>query len=157
MPQRCAVVGVGQTHHKKIRSDVSIAGLVREAAQRALEDAECTWSASMLSSSAKHPTASKGSFNPKLFLAEALRWGGKPDAAGCTRPAASVDQRSSLPPILIESGIHERVLTWRGRSIRRQRAVGPAGGRSGGSGAGGTFGLDARLHRGTPKAPEHIG
>ena len=40
MAERCAVVGVGQTHHKKCRDDVSLAGLVREAADRALEDAE---------------------------------------------------------------------------------------------------------------------
>ena len=40
MAERCAVVGVGQTHHKKRRDDVSIPGLLREAALRALEDAE---------------------------------------------------------------------------------------------------------------------
>ena len=32
--QPVAVVGVGQTHHKRRRADVSIAGLVREAAQQ---------------------------------------------------------------------------------------------------------------------------
>jgi arginase family enzyme len=37
MAERCAVVGCGQTHHKKRRDDVSITGLVREAAERALE------------------------------------------------------------------------------------------------------------------------
>ncbi len=36
---RCAVIGVGQTKHASKRDDVSIAGLVREAAGRALEDA----------------------------------------------------------------------------------------------------------------------
>jgi acetyl-CoA C-acetyltransferase len=41
--QRCAVVGIGQTKHKKQRDDVSLPGLVREAAQRALDDAELTW------------------------------------------------------------------------------------------------------------------
>ena len=38
--QPCAIVGIGQTHHKKARRDVSFAGLVREAAQRALDDAQ---------------------------------------------------------------------------------------------------------------------
>ena len=42
--QRCAVVGVGQTHHRAARKDVSMAGLVREAAQEALEDAGMSWS-----------------------------------------------------------------------------------------------------------------
>ena len=36
MAERCAVIGVGQTHHKSKRDDVSIAGLVREAAKMAL-------------------------------------------------------------------------------------------------------------------------
>src|SRR4029450_171341 len=43
MSELCAVVGIGQTHHKSARPDVSIAGLVREAASRALEDAEMRW------------------------------------------------------------------------------------------------------------------
>src|SRR5204862_282306 len=43
MPEQCAVVGIGQTKHKKRRDDVSLPGLVREAAQRALDDAEMTW------------------------------------------------------------------------------------------------------------------
>ncbi len=34
-----AVVGVGQTHHKSRRLDVSFGGLVREAVFRALDDA----------------------------------------------------------------------------------------------------------------------
>ena len=37
-----AVVGVGQTHHKTRRRDVSFGGLVREAVFRALEDAQMT-------------------------------------------------------------------------------------------------------------------
>ena len=36
-------IGIGQTHHKKVRDDLSMAGLVREAAERALEDAEMDW------------------------------------------------------------------------------------------------------------------
>ena len=40
----CAVVGVGQTKYETTRGDVSMAGLVREAALRALEDAEMDWS-----------------------------------------------------------------------------------------------------------------
>ena len=39
MAERCAVIGVGQTVAKSKREDVSIAGLVREAALAALEDA----------------------------------------------------------------------------------------------------------------------
>ena len=43
MAQRCAVIGIGQTQHDSKRIDVSQFGLVREAAIRALEDAELTW------------------------------------------------------------------------------------------------------------------
>ena len=41
--ERCAVVGVGFTKMSKCRDDLSLAGLVREAAVRALEDDEMTW------------------------------------------------------------------------------------------------------------------
>ena len=43
MAQLAAVVGVGQTKYKTKRADVSIAGLVREAAQNALNDAGLGW------------------------------------------------------------------------------------------------------------------
>ena len=39
MKQQAAVLGVGQTRHRARRSDVSIAGLCREAVDRALADA----------------------------------------------------------------------------------------------------------------------
>ena len=42
--ERVAVVGIGQTRHQATRGDVSIAGLVREAAHEALADAEMDWS-----------------------------------------------------------------------------------------------------------------
>ena len=37
-----AVIGVGQTHHRAKREDVSMPGLLREAIDRALEDAQMT-------------------------------------------------------------------------------------------------------------------
>ena len=37
-----AVIGIGQTHHRAKRLDVSMAGLCREAMDRALEDAGWT-------------------------------------------------------------------------------------------------------------------
>ncbi|MGH3168426.1 MAG: thiolase domain-containing protein, partial [Trebonia sp.] len=39
MKQQAAVIGVGQTRHRSKRTDVSIAGLCREAVDRALADA----------------------------------------------------------------------------------------------------------------------
>ena len=43
MASLAAVVGIGQTRYKTRRGDVSIAGLVREAAVNALEDAGLGW------------------------------------------------------------------------------------------------------------------
>lgn len=40
---RAAVLGTGQTRHVAKREDVSMGGLVREAAQRALDDAGLAW------------------------------------------------------------------------------------------------------------------
>ena len=58
--QPCAVVGIGQTKHKKRRDDVSLPGLVREAAQRALDDAEHdAGPTSTPSCSARRPTRSR--------------------------------------------------------------------------------------------------
>ena len=43
MSRPCAVVGIGQTKYKRRRDDLSLDGLVREAALRALEDANLTF------------------------------------------------------------------------------------------------------------------
>ena len=60
MAERCAVIGVGQTHHKAKRDDVSIAGLVREAAKMALADADLDLVATSTPwSSARPPTCSR--------------------------------------------------------------------------------------------------
>ena len=43
MAERCAVIGIGQTEHSAKRVDVSLPGLLREAASRALEDARLSY------------------------------------------------------------------------------------------------------------------
>ena len=43
MAERCAVIGIGQTKYSKRAGDLSLDGLVRQAALRALEDAELTF------------------------------------------------------------------------------------------------------------------
>ena len=43
MANLAAVVGIGQTKYQTKRGDVSIAGLVREAAVNALQDADLGW------------------------------------------------------------------------------------------------------------------
>ncbi len=78
MAERCAVVGIGQTNHTKCRDDVSMAGLLREAASRALEDAEMTWKDIQAVVIGKAPDLFEGVMMPELYLADALGATGKP-------------------------------------------------------------------------------
>ena len=78
MPERCAVIGVGQTHHKAKRDDVSIAGLVREAAKMALADADLTWADIDAVVIGKAPDMFEGNMMPEIYLAPALGAVGKP-------------------------------------------------------------------------------
>jgi acetyl-CoA C-acetyltransferase len=110
MAERCAVVGIGQTKHAARRDDVSIAGLVREAALRALEDAEMTWRDIEAVVIGKAPDLFEGVMMPELYLADALGAAGKPMLRVHT--AGSVGGSTALAAAsVIQSGIHERVLT----------------------------------------------
>jgi len=70
--ERTAVLGVGQTHYRSTRGDVSIAGLVREAALRALEDAGLVWADIDAVVIGKAPDFFEGLMMPELYLADAL-------------------------------------------------------------------------------------
>ena len=78
MAERCAVVGVGMTKMSKCRDDVSMAGLVREAAMRALDDAEMTWADVEAVVIGTAPDIFEGVMMPELYLADALGAAGKP-------------------------------------------------------------------------------
>jgi len=110
MAERCAVVGIGQTKHAARRDDVSIPGLVREAACRALADAEMTWSDIDAVVIGKAPDLFEGVMMPELYLADALGAAGKPIMRVHT--AGSVGGSTALAAAsLVHGGIHERVLT----------------------------------------------
>ena len=110
MPERCAVIGIGQTKHTAKRGDVSIPGLVREAATRALDDAELTWKDIDAIVIGKAPDTFEGVMMPESFLADALGAAGKPIMRVHT--AGSVGGSTAIVAShLIEAGIHERVLT----------------------------------------------
>jgi len=105
-----AVVGIGQTKHDTKRDDVSIAGLVREAAVRALDDAEMTWSDIDAVVLGKAPDMFEGVMMPELYLAEALGAVGKPMLRVHT--AGSVGGSTAVVAAhLVQAGIHQRVLT----------------------------------------------
>ena len=157
MAERCAVVGVGQTHHAKVRDDVSLAGLLREAALRALEDAEMTWRDIDSVVIGTAPDSFEGVMMPELYLADALGAAGKPILRVHT--AGSVGGSTAIVAAhLVESGVRKRVLTV---AFEKQSegdttwALG--GGRSGGVGAGGYFAPHIRAYIARSKAPEYVG
>ncbi len=107
--QPCAIVGIGQTQHKSRRWDVSLGGLVREAAQRALDDAQMTWSDIDAVVIGKAPDLFEGVMKPELYLTDALGATGKPMFRVHT--AGSVGGTTGIVAShLVEAGRHRRVL-----------------------------------------------
>jgi len=105
----CAVVGIGQTHHRARREDVSLPGLVREAAERALLDAELAWKDIDAVVIGTAPDMFEGVMMPELFLADALGAAGKPITRVHT--AGSVGGSTALVAShLIHARIHPTVL-----------------------------------------------
>ncbi len=108
--QPVAVVGIGQTKHQATRGDVSMVGLVREAASRALADAELGWSDIDAVVVGKAPDFFEGMMMPELYLADALGAAAKPLLRVHT--AGSVGGSTALVAAsLVQAGIHGRVLT----------------------------------------------
>jgi acetyl-CoA C-acetyltransferase len=108
--EKVAVVGIGQTHHQATRGDVSMGGLVREAALEALADAEMTWADIDAVVIGKAPDFFEGVMMPELYLADALGAVGKPLLRVHT--AGSVGGSTALVAAsLVQAGIHRRVLT----------------------------------------------
>ena len=98
---RCAVVGVGQTKYETTAGDLSLAGLVRQAAYRALEDAEMGWDDIDAVVIGKAPDFFEGVMMPEIYLAEALGCVGKPIMRVHT--AGSVGGSASLTALTVSS------------------------------------------------------
>jgi acetyl-CoA C-acetyltransferase len=109
MAMRAAVLGTGQTHHRAKRPDVSMAGLCREAIDRAMADAQVEWKDIDAVVVGKAPDFFEGVMMPELFLADALGAVGKPllrvHTAGSVGGSTAIVASS-----LIKSGVHKRVL-----------------------------------------------
>ncbi len=107
--QLAAVIGVGQTHYRAARKDVSMAGLCREAAERALADAGLGWDDIDAVVVGKAPDLFEGVMMPELYLADALGASGKPllrvHTAGSVGGSTTIVATS-----LVQSGVHKRVL-----------------------------------------------
>ena len=110
MAERCAVIGVGQTQHTSCRADVSIAGLVREAVDRALESAQLTMADIDAIVIGKAPDMLEGVMMPELWLVDSLAAAGKPVFRVHT--AGSVGGSTAIVAAQhVMSGVHKRVLT----------------------------------------------
>src|ERR671918_3224075 len=104
------VIGIGQTKHDVKREDVSLPGLCREAALRALEDADLTFADIDAVVIGKAPDLFEGVMMPELSMADALGATGKPMLRVHT--AGSVGGSTALVAAsLVQAGTHRRVLT----------------------------------------------
>ena len=159
--ERVAVIGVGQTKHQATRGDVSMAGLVREAAARALADAGLTWRDIDAVVVGKAPDFFEGVMMPELYLADALGASGKPLFRVHT--AGSVGGSTAIVAAqLVQAGIHERVLTVAFEKQSESEAMWalsmpipfqpPLH-----AGAGGYFAPHIRSYMARSGAPDHIG
>jgi acetyl-CoA C-acetyltransferase len=159
--ERVAVIGVGQTKHQATRGDVSMAGLVREACDRALADAEVEWSDIDAVVVGKAPDFFEGVMMPELYLTDALGAVGKPLFRVHT--AGSVGGTTAIVASqLVQAGIHKRVLTVAFEKQSESEAMWalslpipfqpPMH-----AGAGGYFAPHIRSYIRRAKAPDHIG
>jgi acetyl-CoA C-acetyltransferase len=161
MAELCGVVGVGQTVYASKRGDHSIASLVREAAMAAMQDAGCTWKDIDAVVIGKAPDMFEGVLMPELYLADALGAVGKPMLRVHT--AGSVGGSTAIVASqLIQSGVHERVLTVTFEKQSESNAMWALSSKQPFSphinaGAGGYFAPLIRKYIQRSKAPEYIG
>ena len=152
-----AVVGVGQTHHKTRRRDVSVGGMVREAVFRALEDAQMTMADLDAVVLGKAPDLFEGIMKPELYLSDALGAVGKPmfrvHTAGSVGGTTGIVAASH-----VQAGKHKRVLAVAFEKQSEGNAQFALGSGKGASlGAGGAFAPFIRSYIHRSRAPEHIG
>jgi acetyl-CoA C-acetyltransferase len=155
--QPCAIVGIGQTEHKSRRWDVSLGGLVREAAERALTDAQMDWTDIEAVVVGKAPDLFEGVMKPELYLTDALGAHCKPMFRVHT--AGSVGGTTGIVAShLIQTGRHQRVLAVAYQKQSEGNAQFALGsGRGGSLGAGGAFAPYMRAYIQRSNAPLDVG
>src|SRR6476620_9919097 len=155
--QPCAIVGIGQTEHRTRRWDVSLGGLVREAAQRALDYAQMTWRDIDAVVVGKAPDLFEGVMKPELYLSDALGANGKPMFRVHT--AGSVGGTTGIVAAHhVETGRHQRVLAVALEKQSEGNAQFALGSGKGASiGAGGAFAPYMRSYMFRTGAPDDIG
>ncbi len=161
MAELCGIVGIGQTKYDAKRIDVSMPGLCREAALRALEDAGLGFADIDAVVVGKAPDTFEGVMLPENYLADALGAVGKPLLRVHT--AGSVGgSTANVAMSLVQAGIHDRVLTvaWEKQSESNAMwglSLSPPFSVSVVAGAGGYFAPLIRKYIARSGAPEDTG
>jgi acetyl-CoA C-acetyltransferase len=159
--RRAAVLGTGQTHHRTWRTDVSMAGLCREAIDRAMADAGVGWEQIDAVVLGKAPDLFEGVMMPELFLASAIGAAGKPllrvHTAGSVGGATAIVATS-----LVRAGAHRRVLAVAFEKQSESNAmwalsIQPPFSAPITAGAGGYFAPHIRSYIRRSDAPGHVG
>ncbi|UTM37796.1 thiolase domain-containing protein [Rhodococcus pyridinivorans] len=159
--QPAAVLGTGQTHYVAKRHDVSMSGLVREAIDRAMTDAQMGWDDIDAVVIGKAPDLFEGVMMPELSMVDAIGATGKPMLRVHT--AGSVGgSTANVAASLVQAGVHRRVLAVAWEKQSESNAMWalstpvpftmPVG-----AGAGGYFAPHVRSYIRRSGAPEHIG
>ena len=159
--QLAAVLGTGQTYYVAKRHDVTMAGLVREAIDRAMADAQVGWDDIDAIVIGKAPDLFEGSMMPELAMSDALGAQGKPLLRVHT--AGSVGASTgNVATSLVQAGVHKRVLAVSWEKQSESNAMWalstpvpftmPVG-----AGAGGFFAPHVRSYIRRSGAPDHIG
>ncbi len=161
MARLAAVLGTGQTHHTSRRTDVSMAGLCREAIDRAVVDAGVDWPDIDAVVLGKAPDLFEGVMMPELMLADAIGATGRPllrvHTAGSVGGSTAVVAAS-----LVQAGVHRRVLAVAFEKQSESNAmwalsIVPPFSMPVGAGAGGYFAPHVRSYIRRSGAPDHIG
>ena len=159
--QPAAVLGTGQTHYVAKRHDVSMSGLVREAIDRAMTDAQVGWDDIDAVVIGKAPDLFEGVMMPELSMVDAIGATGKPMLRVHT--AGSVGgSTANVAASLVQAGVHRRVLAVAWEKQSESNAMWalstpvpftmPVG-----AGAGGYFAPHVRSYIRRADAPGHIG
>ncbi|GAA4724503.1 acetyl-CoA acetyltransferase [Phytohabitans rumicis] len=155
------MLGTGQTEHRTRRTDVTMAGLCREAIDRALADADTDWSQIDAVVLGKAPDLFEGVMMPELFLADALGATGRPLLRVHT--AGSVGGTTAIvASSLVRAGVHKRVLAIAFEKQSESNAmwalsIQPPFTMPVGAGAGGYFAPHIRSYIRRSGAPPHVG
>ena len=160
--ERVAVVGVGQTKHQATRGDVSMAGLVREAALRALDDAEHDVERHRRRRHRQGPRLLRGRDDARAVPGRRARARSASRCSACTPPGRSAGRPPSSRRSWCRPASTSGCSRSPSRSSRRARPCGPCRSRCRSPRRstperGGYFAPHVRSYMARSGSPDHIG